>query len=148
MSHEKAYSGLKQAYINAFLPDDPPPTAYPNFNFDINDQDTPEPRELWCKVSILDGDSQPVTLGGGGEDRFEGLLQVDINIPLGTGTKPAHDVMETLRKYFIAGRGLTYLTQVVVVSSFVPSPGREVDGFYRKTVEVEFHADITRPTIP
>ena len=134
-----------QAYIGAFDPADPPHTAYENAKFDLDK--LPEGNEVWNKVAVISGESEPVTLGELGEDRYKGILQIDINAPTNKGTEGILNIVASLRSYFPVGKGFSYGGDTAVIESFSLTPGRVVDGYYRITAEVEFRADITRPAI-
>lgn len=103
----------------------------------------------WAAVFILPASNAPATLGVGGEDEEVGILQIDFN------RKPAaNDTRATLIGYaqavfdeFVAGKSYERLGQLVTIQSASRSPIREVDGYLRVSVSVNWIARTTRPEI-
>lgn len=137
MSISNVESALVKAYTDgAFFTT--PKTQFENMAF------TPPTGEPWAAVYFLPADPVVATLGAGGQDRLDGLFQIDINYPANTGTKLAKAKAEALRNTFTAGSRFSYSGQEVVISNCGRSPGRITNGFYRVSVSVFFYAHVTR----
>lgn len=98
----------------------------------------------WAQAHFMPEDAQVATLGIGGKDRHQGLLQVDVNLPPLAGTAEASTVVGDLRQAFSLGRVLTYGATSVRVTSFKGPRSREVDGYYRRSVTITWQAEISR----
>jgi hypothetical protein len=99
----------------------------------------------WAQAHFMPEDAQVATLGIGGKDRHQGLLQVDVNLPPLAGTAEASTVVGDLRRAFSLGRVFTYGATSVRVTSFKGPRSREVDGYYRRSVTITWQAEISRP---
>lgn len=115
-------------------------TSYPNLDF------TPPKNSSWAKVSFIPTKSEVFTLGpaGSGQDRKDGLFQVDLNFPPNSGDASISAKATDLNVYFYAGRKFVYSGQEVICRSCSISPGRNVDGFYRISVTIPFYGYVTR----
>jgi len=88
-----------------------------------------------------------VTLGSGGRDRETGFLQIDLNIPLGTGTAEMRDWTDAAYVEFTAGKTYSESGQVVRILSCGENQGGNVDNWFRKSLTVAFRPDLTRTAI-
>lgn len=137
MSLTKAQSALIKAFVDgAFFP--AANVEQPNVLFN------PPSNAAWARLHFVPAQPTVATLGGGGTDRVDGFLQIDLNYPLNKGTKPSDDMFEALRLLFTAGARFTYSGQQVVVVSCGRSQGRTDNGFWKVPVTVVFYAHITR----
>lgn len=100
---------------------------------------------LWYSVVIQYAQPTVASLGNGGDDEVRGYLQIDINVPRGTGKGILIEKLAALRSYFTAGKRLPYDDAVAVVISTGSSPAREVDSWYRISASVFFYTHLTRP---
>lgn len=117
------------------------PTAYEGVAF------TPPAGEAWAQLTSLRAGADVASLGAGGQDEHTGVLQIDVNVPEGSGTGALLAHADTLRAHFVAGRSFTYATQAVRVRSASASPIRRVDGWLRLSVSVTYSAFTIRPEI-
>lgn len=105
----------------------------------------PENCQLWYSVNIAYAQPTVASLGNGGDDEVRGYLQIDINVPRGSGKGILIEKLAALRSYFTAGKRLPYDDAVAVVISTGSSPAREVDSWYRISASVFFYTHLTRP---
>ena len=82
-----------------------------------NSPQEPDKNNVWIGLTYLPDVPEVITLGDGGEDDLEGILQLDIYVPTGKGEKEALDITDKLRSYlqrvgvlFIVGRRLLFAT--------------------------------------
>ena len=138
MSELKINAALVSAY-RAVMPS--LPTAFEGVAF------TPATGTKWAALNNLRAGADVASLGVGGQDEHTGVLQIDVNVPEGTGTGELLADADTLRGYFIAGRSFTYQTQTVRVRRADVSQVRRVDGWLRVSVSVTYSAFTIRPEI-
>lgn len=128
---------LIQAYLDLCLD---LPTAYEGVHFKPPESD-------WAAVFIVPASSDPATLGVNGSDRHTGFMQIDFNTEQGSGRATLIDYAQTVRDAFVAGKWFTQDGQNVRITSVSRTNIREVDGWMRLTVTVNFEADTIRPEI-
>lgn len=107
----------------------------------------PPSNQAWAEVSVLVSSIGVSTLGNGGQDRVDGILQVDIYEPVNTGSKAAFDKLDTLRGKFVAGHSLHDSdNDIFVIFPNGPRPEQPAveKSFYRLTVSIPFYSHITR----
>lgn len=114
------------------------PAAYENEPF------TKPSGAKWAEVFFLPNDPSVETLGGDGQDRVDGIVQVNLNYPTGTGGSAARADYESIRASFPAGARPAYNGQEVVILSCGRSTGRIVDGWYRVSITISWYALIPR----
>lgn len=114
------------------------PTAYENEKF------TKPSDAKWAEVFFLPNDPSVETLGADGEDRTDGLVQINMNYPVGTGGAAARNDFESIRAAFPAGARPAYNGQEAVILSCGRSSGRVVDGWYRVSITISWYALIPR----
>lgn len=136
------YTDIEKALIAAVLSvDNTTPIGYPNRP--LPDADKPADG-LWLQLSNMRAQSSPVTLGDVGEDNHPGFLQIDCNYPQNKGSKQVLAKADEFAAFFTAGRSLSYNAQAVKVLSCSVGPGRDVGGYYRVSVTVNYYARTTR----
>lgn len=140
MSETRINAALVTAY-RAAMPSLIDQTAYEGASF------TPTTGTKWAALHNLRAGADVASLGVGGQDDHAGVLQIDINVPENTGTASLLNDADTLRAYFVAGRGFTYQSQSVRVRRSDVSPIRRVDGWLRVSVSVTYSAMTIRPEI-
>lgn len=116
------------------------PLAVDNTTFD-----KPTDGSAWARLHVLS--NQPITAsaGIGGTDLHSGLLQVDLNYPLRTGTADVSLMAKAVTDFMRPGRVLTHLgTSALIWSSGQPR-NAEVDGYYRRSLTIYWQAHIDRP---
>ncbi len=106
--------------------------------------DKPTNGNPWAAVFILSNQPSVKTLGDGGEDEHDGILQIDLNYKLQSGRAATLTMVKTISQYFYAGRVLVYSDTSVFVSSCGKPRSREVEGWYRTTLTIEWYARIAR----
>ncbi len=112
--------------------------SYENVKFDAPSG------KVWAAVTFMPADQRPATLGTGGDDRLDGIMQVDINTAPGTGEIAAATIFDNLRLAFPAGTVALYSGQAVTVMACSRSTGRVVNSFYRVTCSIRFYAFVQR----
>lgn len=108
---------------------------------------TPTIGTKWAALNNLRAGADVASLGVGGQDEHTGVLQIDVNVPEGTGTGELLADADTLRAHFVAGRSFTYQTQTVRVRRADVSAVRRVDGWLRVSVSITYSAFTIRPEI-
>ncbi len=105
--------------------------------YDNQEAGRPEyPKDLWLRVNILNGEMRQASLGAARRFRTTGILEVQIFVPIGRGTKSSDEVIDAIVVSFrgVSENGVTYL-----------SPSREPQGrpdsFYQINVTVPFWSD-------
>lgn len=139
MSLSSVRSALVTAFIasNAF---DADTIAWENVAF------TPPTDRPWAAVWFLPSQPTPGTLGppGKGQDRVNGILQIDLNYPIGSGENLITDTADLINLTFYAGAYFTYNGQSVTIKSCGRGKSAVVNGFYKIPVTVYFYTFITR----
>lgn len=125
------FSGVKDAL-------DGKAVQWPNRAF------TPESGSLWFKVSYVPADRFRATLGDEGEDHVKGFIQIDVNAPAGAGESASRTELDALEVVFQGGEVLVYSGQEVTILACKRSNGREVDGFWRTSLTIDFYARLRR----
>lgn len=116
-------------------------TAYEGANF------TPPASADWAAVTIVPADTSPATLGVGGEDGHVGFMQIDYNIKPGAGRAALLTYAQAAMTAFPAGKSFVRSGQYVTIESASRSNIRQVDGWLRISVTVNWIARTTRPEI-
>lgn len=108
------------------------PTQFPN------QPPLPKPADMapWCQVFHLDGDAEPVTLGSAGDDSFSGILQIDFNCAINTGTALARQFKNKVAGHYVAGLPLSLGVFKGYVRRCYFNPGRVVDGYWRVSASI------------
>jgi hypothetical protein len=115
------------------------PVAWENTTFTA-------PAGPWAAVFFVPVNERIETLGAGGENKLDGILQVDLNYPANSGEGDMRKRIDEVRACFVAGSTLVFESQPVRILSTSCSGGRQVDGFYRKSISVRWQAYISRPS--
>lgn len=97
----------------------------------------------WLSVHLLPADESVLTLGTGGVDRAEGLMQITLHYPAGQGEGDSRSVIDSLRACYLPGT-LEFEGQTVRVLSRYRSTGRTVAEWYSVPFTVRWQADIPR----
>jgi hypothetical protein len=114
------------------------PAAYENEKF------TKPSDAKWAEVFFMPNDPSVETLGAEGQDLTDGIVQINLNYPVGTGGAAARSDFENIRASFPAGARPAYNGQEAVILSCGRSPGRVVDGWYRVSITISWYALIPR----
>lgn len=108
---------------------------------------TPPASGKWAAIYNLRAGTSVASLGVGGQDDHDGVLQIDLSVPENSGTETLLTDADAMRAYFIGGRHLIYSGQCVVVRRCDVSPIRQVDGYLRISASVTYQSRSTRPTL-
>lgn len=138
MSEDNIESALRKGFFEAI------PGAVGNTSLE-NQAFTPSGKSKWYIFSFLPNTPNVATLGSGGQDAFDGICQIDINIPTGTGKDGVKEDLDALRLAFTAGARFPYSSASVIIKSCGRNgPGRKVDAFHRFTVSIGWETRINR----
>ncbi len=138
MSLTQVNKALVKAFADgAFF--DKAKVAQENITFD------PPNAEAWAKLFFFPGEGVVATLGAGGTDRYDGFLQVDLNYPVGNGTKAIGEKADAIINAFTAAKRFTDSGQEVICKTCGRSPGRTKDGTYTVSVSLYWYAYVIRP---
>ncbi len=101
----------------------------------------------WAAVFILPAVTDFNSLGVNGTDLHEGFMQIDFNTPHGKGRAQLLSYAQSVRDEFVGGKAYTLNSQRTRITTVERSSVREVDGFMRLSMTVNWEADTVRPTI-
>ena len=101
----------------------------------------------WAKVSIVPAVIDYNSLGEGGTDKHLGFMQIDFNVAPGTGRAALLGYAQTIRTEFVGGKSYTLNSQNVRIDTVDRSAVREIDGWTRISVTVNWEAETSRPAI-
>ena len=107
---------------------------------------TPDGKSIYMGLTYLPNIPTVQTLGDGGEDDLNGLMQIDIYVPNGKGEKQALDIVDALRSYFTAGRRFSYSGQEVVIENCGRTEGFISNNLFRIPVSVIWYSRLIRNT--
>lgn len=135
-----SFFNIDQALINSVL------EVLPDANIEWPNHALPSGSkgDLWYKVSFISGTSNAATLGSNGEDNHPGVLQIDVNVPVNSGTGVLNQEIDKLYEFYQAGKGLLFNGQTVKILVGSTSPIREVSGFARRSFSVNYYARTVR----
>ena len=133
------------------------PWAKPGKDYD------PETGEPWAAVHVLPSQPGVATLGDSGQDRHDGVFQIDLNWPLNTGDTPLLLKADEIAARFKAGARfeapilsatlhLDFVEQVyggyvplcVLIRSCGVEPMRRVDNWNRVSITIYYSAWVSR----
>ena len=104
----------------------------------------PQGGRKWAAVSFLPRQPAAAALGEDGPDEVRGLVQIDLNYPVGLGAEqPRHD-FELIRRTFYAGARFYHDGQAVLTTNCGRAVGQIEDGCYRVPVTISWFAHIER----
>ena len=107
----------------------------------------PSGLQKWASIFHIPNQPSVVTLGTGGLDRETGFLQIDFNIPQNTGDGALNTWADAARGEFIAGKSYTFSGQTIIILNTGIGAGRNVDSWFRKSLTINYRADLTRAII-
>lgn len=129
---------IQQALIAAFM------AAFPTFDKAWeNVAFKPTPTKPWLAFHFMPVDERIATLGPEGYDVANGLVQIDVNYPIGAGESDSRKTINLLRACF-KPQILVFDLQEVIILSRSRAGGRQTDGFYRIPFTVRWRAHLTR----
>ncbi len=91
-------------------------------------------------LSFLSNEPEPAGLGTEAANRWDGIFQIDIMIPLGAGQEESDIKYEWLYKLFSRGK---MLDDVMIRRCYRAASGAE-SAYYRTVVRVEFTATLQK----
>lgn len=94
----------------------------------------------WFEVSFMCNEPKPVSSFGDAQDRYTGILQIDVCTPLNKGESESKAKCTWIKKLF--GRGATFGD--ITVNSCSISSKEEQSDHLRTTVRVNWDADIDK----
>lgn len=98
----------------------------------------------WAAIFILENQPSVATLGHEGQDAHDGILQIDLNYPLNSGTAAVTAKADQLTDFYKAGKRFAHSGVELTVTSCGRSRGREVDGWYRVSMTIPWFARVSR----
>ncbi len=101
----------------------------------------------WASLFIVPGPIEFNSLGEGGTDLHVGFMQIDFNTKHGTGRATLLGYVQTLRDEFVGGKAYTQNSQRVRIDTVERSAVRQVKGWMRISVTVNWEAETIRPAI-
>lgn len=104
---------------------------------------TPPAAQAWMFFYFMPASERIATLGPTGKDQVDGLVQIDVNYPVGVGESDIRKTINALRTCFKPG-GLLYEGQGVTILSRSRAGGMESNGFYKVPFTIRWRAQIPR----
>lgn len=131
-------TALRNGYLAA-VTDAETLTAFENVSFDSKDKD------IWYQFHYLPNRPEVATLGSGGQDIVTGIVQIDVNIKLGSGKTGLKTVETALRSAFTAGARFTYASASVTINSCGRTGGgMKIRNHLRFPISISFESRISR----
>lgn len=90
---------VQSALVTSFDALDLGPTSFENREFT-----PPNDGSLWYELFTLPGGRDPFTMGDEGDDEYTGVFQIDVNGPVGEGTRTIVDAAGFLTAFYKAGK--------------------------------------------
>lgn len=113
--------------------------AYTNVHFPNLPFSVPQDKR-WFDLTFKSNEPVSASIGSDAQNRWTGVLYIDIRCPEDTGESEAKNKYEWISKLFT--RDL-YLDDVVIMKCYVSTKGNEADN-YRLQCAIEWEADIDR----
>ena len=137
-----ALSNLEPALREAFLqawPNADGATGFENVIFD------PSGKETYFKFHYLPSRSVIASLGKSGQDNFPGVVQIDMFVPIGTGTTGTVEFETAMALRFTAGARCRYDTASLIIRNFYRNgPGEEDDGKWKFSYIINWESRVNR----
>ena len=108
--------------------------SLPNVPFTI-----PEDKRFFI-LSFLPNEPEPAGRGENAENRWEGIFQIDIIIPIGAGIAELENKYEWITKLFQRG---TSFNEIMIKRTYRATHGAEL-AFYKTVIRVEFIASLPK----
>lgn len=115
-------------------------TAVERENIPLN----PPAGTKWAQVYFLPNQPEVDTIGPAGKNHVDGIYQVNLNYPVGTGDDVVRDDFEAIYSAFPAKARTAVGGQQVTINGCGRSQGRNVGNWYRVSVTIEWEAQISR----
>jgi hypothetical protein len=104
----------------------------------------PVTSDNWVQLWFKPGDPKTATMGSGGMDLVEGLLLVNIHIPLDQGNSFGLSAYNEFRKALTGGKRIIFEGQECEIVNCGANLGRIVDTWYRADIAIQWRAYLTR----
>jgi len=101
----------------------------PHVQFE-NTKYTPDDSQPWAEEKFVPNDSNITTLGLTGEMRDIGYFQVNVYVPINTGTFESDEYIDELSELFHHGLIIEDLSHEVRITKVTPTEGFSVDNWY------------------
>lgn len=144
MSFQETNSALTQAYLDIGLPVE---TFYEGMPGD------PPKTGDWAVLSIIPATNNVVSLGVGGEDEEQGIMQIDLYTEQGHSTDKLLTWANAIQTAMVAGSSFVNGSTTVWIGSsgagesVVRTPIRPEGGWMRIVVSVYYQSRFERPVI-
>ena len=144
MSFQETNYALTQAYNDMALP---VTTFYEGMPGD------PPKTGDWAVLSIIPATNNVVTLGVGGEDEEQGIMQIDLYTEQGHSTNKLLTWANTVQQAMVAGKSFLFGTTTVWIGvgdageTVTRAPIRPEGGWLRLILSVSYQSRFTRPAI-
>jgi len=122
------------SYINKDDKDNPLNVSLPNIPFTEPDD------KRFFVLSFLPDDPEPAGMGVNAENRWTGILQIDIMVPLGAGMSETEMKYDWITKLFQRGKSFN---EIMINRTYRATHGAEL-AYYRTIVRVEFTASLPK----
>jgi len=126
------FSGIP--YIKKDGKGNPLNVALPNVPFKESDH------KQFFALSFLANEPDPAGMGTNAENRWDGILQIDIMVPLGVGMDEVTAKYEWISKLFQRGKSFG---DIMIRRTYRAAHGAELS-FYRTIIRVEFTATLPK----
>lgn len=113
-------------------------TAYENRKF------TPPDNEEWAALFFIPASSEADTQGTQGSDRWDGIVQIDLNYPLDSGESSILAKADAIIQQFKAGTKLLYSGQAVTLKASGRNQGSIVNSQYRISITAGWYSFVSR----
>jgi hypothetical protein len=131
---------LEKALLQGVLDCVDLPVAQENASFE-----KPADGGPWARALVLSNMPSIATKGPGGDDAHDGIIQVDLNFPLLGGTAAVAAAAHRVQAFMRPGRVLLHAGTRAHVTGCGNPRDAEVDGYFRRTLTINWRARITRP---
>lgn len=135
MSISSVRSALVQHFIDGAFGLD---TQYENRKF------TPPDNEAWSALFFIPAAAEADTQGTQGSDRWDGIVQIDLNYPLDTGESSILAKADAIIQQFKAGTKLLYSGQAVTLKASGRNQGSIVNSQYRISITAGWYSFVSR----
>jgi hypothetical protein len=117
-------------------------TGLPPLN-EENTRAVPKTNVAWSRSTFLPAVPLIESLGASGKQRKQGLFQIDLYYPIGTGVADANEMADTVLSYFSSSADITSSPRIYIDRSW-REPGKTLDNFYYVSVLVSWFAFATK----
>ena len=114
------------------------PVAYQNEQF------TPPENSPWLASTILQTQPLQASLGGSGQDRHDGILQIDVYTPINEGDILARQIMDQIEDVLKSSTVLTYSDVSVKIESVGISFTAQEGDWFRNTLDLTWFSFVSR----